>query len=215
MKLIGSRARESHDAFSDWDHVAETEQDVVAIEEESSTWLCHTQVERGSLLIITAVTPDGLMHDYDIPRDHLRLPCIAAAEMDEINRFWIDNFRGLKAIARAYSLLFDMGLERCCGYLRGEMMKRELGTHDICTFYAYGQHSERIASFEETVVAATGLPYGTWAERVHKLRALIRLFESIFGHSREITSVFETRLQEALDASKALLSDAEYRARER
>jgi len=202
MKLIGSRARFAHDEFSDWDYVAETAADVETIERESPAWLCHTSAERGHLTILTVVIANGAMHDYDIAHANLRVPLVSARDTDGIQRFWVDNFRGLKAIARSYSLLFDMGLERCCGYLRGEVLKRELGTPDVCTFYTYGQHKNSISAFERGLADVTGLPYRTWKERVDKLRSLILLFETMFGHRPEIKSVFETRLKKAIVANK-------------
>jgi hypothetical protein len=215
MKLIGSRARETHDDFSDWDHVSDSEEDIVAIERESVTWLCWTQAERGRLVIITAVTSDGDMHDFDIAPADLRLPRIGSRQSEEVNNFWVDNFRGLKAIARDYSLLFDMGLERCCGYLRGEVLKREIGTRDVYTFYDYGKHRGSIAVFGRRVADVTGLPYRTWDERVTKVKPLIELFEGMFGSHPEIGRVFDGRLKKAVAANKALLSDAVNRARER
>ena len=95
---------------------------------------------------------------------------------------------------REYDLLAEIGLERLASLLRDIYLRRAADVAEYKSTFSYRQMRLRVADCREKLSAVTGLPYRTADERLHKIRQMNGLIQTISPDEfLSMADVFEVR----------------------
>jgi hypothetical protein len=196
MKLTGSRSREDHDAFSDWDYRLESTDDFAAVQKHLATCLLWKPAVLPVLRGVTLIDTNGDLYDYASPHEmcESQWDSIAAQEdHSKIRDYWIMTFKHLKALYRNLDPLCSIGLEISTACARDIFFQYALDVNFVGSFYEFKKiaTTPRLGDIE----LITGLPYRTRQEKLDKICALNRVVvDALPGFSDRTSAVFEERL---------------------
>ncbi len=197
MKLIGSRASKSSDAFSDWDYQIEHVTDFDEVRDRLKDALVWKSAERGPVHILTLVDNAGILWDFSSVGDLFARKwreLSRAEHKPQISEYWIMSFKHLKALYRGKDILLDVGIELSAALARDIYLDCKFGIKQYKDFFAFGAVEHDLMS-ESNLSRITGLPYATRTEKVTKISALNDLVSSVAGRTSETAkNVFSQRL---------------------
>lgn len=199
MKLTGSRTSDNDDFFSDWDFFIETADDfgqIFKLLDRVLVWRLHS---RGEQNVLTVVGPKGEIFKFSGLRSKYRAQwgrIEARIENAELHYYWILAFQYLKTLYRNYDLLAEVGIERLTGQLRDIYLQRSVDVIEYKSTYSYKAVRTRLAEGAGHLSVVTGLPYRSTAERVHKIRQMNSLIDSISPQRfKRVLKVFEGKIK--------------------
>lgn len=203
MKIIGSRADGTADAYSDWDRVIETEADFAELRHAIETSVCSMHHARGEFHLVTLLDADLQMHDYSDSSQQFEpqwQEIAALADNSEVSDYWIIMVKHLKGLFRGYLLLVDFGIEFSLKRLRDKFVFHHYGVERYHDFFAFRQLGANVNTTLAPLYAVTGLPTRTKLERIEKLRAMNALYTSLTPERSEaIQQTMERKLTELTD----------------
>ena len=178
MKLVGSRATNEFDIFSDWDFHIDSEQDFEQIASRLTEAVAWSIVKRGNLCIVTVIDPSGTMWDfsgnYEQHRSGWERLGTPSPQDRPVYDYWILALKNLKGMYRGFNEFVSVGIEMSTGLARDIYLGRQYGLYNFKNFYAYKQIAH-IVEADDRLSQVTGLVYTTAAEKLTKLQKLNEL----------------------------------------
>lgn len=197
MKLLGSRTSGDDDFFSDWDFYIDSAADfdrIYKLLDRALVWRLQYQGESNML---TVVGPKGEIFKFSGPRNqfkHMWERIQYSRTHEDLHHYWILAFQQLKVLYREYDLLAEIGLERLSGLMRDIYLKRAADVAEYKSTFSYREMRLKVADCQEKISVVTGLPYRTAGERLHKIREMNALIQTISPDEFfSMANIFEVR----------------------